>query len=65
MKLSGINSGLTSPLANVLNRKRSFIFQRYDDLDANNFLTILKGDYIYLNKPISEDVNMNNRKLIN
>ena len=47
------------------NGKRAFISQRNDDLDTSNFLTIPKGDYRYLNEPISEDVNMNNRKIIN
>ena len=65
MKTSGINSGLTSPLANLVNGKRAFISQRNNDLDTSNFLTIPKGDYRYLNEPISDDVNMNNRKIIN
>ena len=34
-------------------------------MDTSNFLTIPKGDYRYINEPISEDVNMNNRKIIN
>ena len=42
--------------------KRAFISQRNDDLDTSIFLTIPKGDYRYLNQPISENVNMNNRK---
>ena len=29
------------------------------------FFTIPKGDYRYINEPISEDVNINNRKIIN
>ena len=45
-----------------MNGKRAFIFERPDELDTSNFLTILKGDYRYINQPISEDVNMNNRK---
>ena len=65
MKTSGTNSGLTRPLANVVNGKRAFISQRNDDLDISKFLTIPKGDYRYLNEPISNDVNMNNRKIIN
>ena len=48
-----------------MNGKRSFIFQRNDDLDTSNFLTIPKGDYRYLNEPITDDVNVNNRKIIN
>ena len=48
-----------------MNGKRAFISQRNDDLDTSNFLTIPKGNYSYLNEPISEDVNMNNRKIIN
>ena len=55
------NSGLNSPM----NGKRAFIYHRNDDLDTSNFLTIPKADYRYINKPISEDVNMNNRKIIN
>ena len=55
------NSGLNSSM----NGKRAFIFQRNDYLDTSNFLTIPKGDNRYLNEPISEDVNMNNRKIIN
>ena len=49
----------------LMNGKRAFISQRNDDLDTSNFVTIPKGDYRYLNKPIFEDVNMNNRKIIN
>ena len=56
-----INSGLTSPM----NGKRAFISERPDKLDTSNFLTIPKGDYRYLNESISDDVNMNNRKIIN
>ena len=52
-------------MANVVNGKRAFISQRNNDLDTSNFLTIPKGEYRYLNKPISEVVNMNNRKIIN
>ena len=48
-----------------MNRKRAFISKRNDDLDTSNFLTIPKGDYLYLNEPISDDVNMNNKKIIN
>ena len=59
-----------------INGKRAFISQHIDDLDTSNFLTIPKGDYRYVNEtdfqsynalrlPISEDVNMNNRKIIN
>ena len=48
-----------------MNVKRAFIFQRPDELDRSNFLTIPKGDYRYINEPISENVNMNNRKIIN
>ena len=56
-----INSGLTSPM----NGKRAFIFEHPDELNTSSFLTIPKGDYRYINEPISEDVNMNNRKIIN
>ena len=56
-----INIGLTSPM----NDKRAFISDRPDELDTSNFLKIPKGDYRYINVPISEDVNMNNRKIIN
>ena len=55
----------TSGLGNLLNGKRAFISERPDELDTSNFLTIPKGDYRYINEPISEDVNMNNRKIIN
>ena len=55
----------TSGLGNVVNGKRTFISERPDELDTSNFLTIPKGDYRYINEPISEDVNMNNRKIIN
>ena len=48
-----------------MNGKRAFISKRPDKLDTSNFLTIKKGDYRYINKPISEDFNMNNRKIIN
>ena len=48
-----------------MNGKRAFISQRFDELDTSNFLTIPKGDYRYINEPISENVNMNNRKIIN
>ena len=48
-----------------MNGKRAFISERPDKLDTSNFLTIPKGDYRYINEPISEDVNMNNRKIIN
>ena len=56
-----INSVLTSPM----NGKRAFISERPDEFDTSNILTISKNDYRYINKPISEDVNMNNRKIIN
>ena len=57
MKISG--------LGNAVNGKRAFISERPDELDTSNFLTIPKGDYRYINEPISEDVNINNRKIIN
>ena len=52
------------------NGKRAFISQRTDKLNTNNFLTIPKGDYIYVNEtdfqsynvlrePISENLNIN------
>ena len=44
---------------------RVFLSQRPDELDTSNFLTIPKGDYRYINEPISENVNMINRKIIN
>ena len=55
------NRELNSPI----NGTWAFIFQRNDDLDTNNFLTIPKGDYRYLNEPIFEDVNLNNKNIIN
>ena len=48
-----------------MNGKRAFISERPDDLDTSNFLTISKGDYRYINEPMSEDVSMNNGKIIN
>ena len=48
-----------------MNGKRAFIPERPDEIDTSNFLTIPKGDYRYINEPIHEDVNMNNRKIIN
>ena len=48
-----------------MNGKQAFISERIDELDTSNFLTIPKGDYQYINNPISEDVNMNNRQIIN
>ena len=48
-----------------MNGKRAFISERPDELDTSNFLTIPKGDYRYINEPMSEDVNMNNTKIIN
>ena len=48
-----------------MNGKRAFISQPNSELDTSNFLTIPKSDYRYLNEPISENVNMNNRKIIN
>ena len=48
-----------------MNNKRALISERPDELDTSNFLTILKGDYRYINEPKSEEVNMNNRKIIN
>ena len=55
----------TSSSANVVNGKRAFISQSNNDLNTSNFLTIPKGDYRYLNEPISNDVNMNNINIIN
>ena len=55
----------TSVIGNVVNGKRAFISESSDDLDTSNFLTIPKGNYRYINEPISEDVDMNNRKIIN
>ena len=48
-----------------MNCKRAFISDNPDELDTSNFLTIPKGDYRYINEPISKDVNLNNRKIIN
>ena len=48
-----------------MNGKRAFISQRPDKLDTSNFLTIPKGYYRYINERISEDINMNKRKIIN
>ena len=48
-----------------LNGKRAFIFHSNDDIDTSHFVTIPKHDYRYLNVPISEIVNMNNRKINN
>ena len=48
-----------------MNGKRAFISKRLDELDTSFFLTIPKGDYRYINEPISDDVNMNNRKIYN
>ena len=48
-----------------MNRKRSFISKRIDELDISNLLTIPKGNYRYINIPISKNVNMNNRTIIN
>ena len=45
--------------------KRAFISERPDELDTSNFLTIRKCDYRYINEPIFEVVNINNRKIIN
>ena len=64
MKTSGINNKLSSFLTYVINKKRAFISQCNDDLDSKNFLTIPKNYYRYLNEPISEDVNMNNKIII-
>ena len=55
----------TSGVGNVVNGKQAFISEGPDELDTSNFFTIPKGDYRYINEPISEDVNMNNRKIIN
>ena len=48
-----------------MNGKRAFISERPDELDISHFLTIPKGDYRLINEPISEDVHMINRKIIN
>ena len=45
-----------------MNGKRAFISERPNELDTSNFLTIPKGEYRYINEPISENVNMNNKK---
>ena len=47
-----------------MNGKRAFISQRPDELYTSNFLTIPKGNYWYINDPISEFVTMNNGKII-
>ena len=51
-----------SKLNSFMNEKRAFCPQRNNDLDTSNFLPIPKGDYKCLNGPISDDVNINNRK---
>ena len=48
-----------------MNGYRAFITQRPDELDTSNLLTIPKDDYQYINEQISENVNMNIRKIIN
>ena len=48
-----------------MNGMREFIFGYPDELDISNLLTIPKGYYRYINEHISEDVNINNRKIIN
>ena len=48
-----------------MNGKRAFISDSPDEFYTSNFLRIPNGDYRYINKPISEDVNINNRKIIN
>ena len=48
-----------------MNTKRVFISEYPDELDTSILFTISKGDYRYINEPISENVNMNNRKIIN
>ena len=48
-----------------MNGKRAFISERPNEFDTSNFFTILKGDYRYINEPISKDFNMNIRKIIN
>ena len=55
--------------------KRPFISQRKEELNTSNFLTIPIADYRYVNEtdfqsnalklPISENVDMNNKKIIN
>ena len=48
-----------------MNGKRVFISLHPDELDTNNFVTSPKGYYLCINEQISEDVNINNRKVIN
>ena len=47
-----------------MNGIREFIFERPNEFDSSNFLTIPKSDYRYINEPISDNVYMNNRKII-
>ena len=63
------------PMIQWSNGKRPFISQRKEDSNTSNFLTIPIGYYRYMNEtdfkvnalmlPISDDVNMNNKKIIN
>ena len=55
------NRELNSPMNGI----RAFFSQHNDDLDTSNFFSIPKPEYRYINEPISEDVNMNNRRIIN
>ena len=48
-----------------MNSKRAFISELPDKLDTSNFHKIPKDDYRYINELISEDFNINNRKIIN
>ena len=48
-----------------MNGKWAFISERPDEFDTSNFLTIWKGDHNNINEPKSEDVNINNNKIIN
>ena len=55
----------TFGIENVVNGKRAFISQLYAEFDTSNFFIISNGDYRYLHEQIFEDVNMNNKKIIN
>ena len=48
-----------------MNGKQEFIFQGDNKLNTSNFLIITKCDYRYIYEPISDNVNMNNTKIIN
>ena len=63
MKTSDNINIITSPLANVVNKKRAFISQRNDNLYTSNLFNYCKNDYRYLNKQISDDLYMYNQTI--